>query len=196
MSFETDFFHYRKMIDEALGTVDMDWLCMMEQEMFRLYKYGFPLLVCGNGGSAAIAEHLTCDHTKGICMDTSLNSFVISLGSNVSLTSAIANDIGYDEVFSKQIEWFHESRAGLLVISSSGNSPNIIKALKAAKRRNMSTMALVGFDGGGAKELAEVAVHVKSNNYGVVEDCHQIIMHSIAQHLRSSYVKKEVSLKL
>jgi len=196
MSFETDFFHYRKMIDEALGTVDMDWLGMMKQEMFRLYKYGFPLLVCGNGGSAAIAEHLTCDHTKGICMDTRLSPFVVSLGSNVSLTSAIANDIGYDEVFAKQIEWYHEPRAGLLVISSSGNSPNILKALKAAKKRNMSTMALVGFDGGAAKELAEVAVHVQSNNYGVVEDCHQIIMHAIAQHFRSSFSHSPDKLKL
>ena len=196
MSLEADFFHYRKMVDEALGTVDMDWLGMMKQEMFRLYKYGFPLLVCGNGGSAAIAEHLTCDHTKGICMDTDLNSFVISLGSNVALTSAIANDIGYDEVFAKQIEWFHEPRAGLLVISSSGNSPNILKALQAARKRNMPTMAMVGFDGGKAKELAEICIHVQSNNYGVVEDCHQIIMHAIAQHMRSTHANDVNSIKL
>jgi phosphoheptose isomerase len=184
------------MINEALSSVDIEQLGLMKQELFRLYKYQFPLLVCGNGGSAAIAEHLTCDHTKGICMDTNLQSFVISLGSNVSLTSAIANDIGYEEIFSKQIEWFYESHAGLLVISSSGNSPNIIKALQAARKRNMPTMAMVGFDGGRAKDIAEICVHVKINNYGVVEDCHQIIMHAIAQHIRSTHSIDPKTLKL
>ena len=196
MSMETDFYNYRKMIDEALGTVDINWLSFMKQEMFRLAKFGYPLLVCGNGGSAAIAEHLSCDHTKGICTDTNLSPFVIPLGSNVSLTTAIANDIGYDEIFSKQIEWFGRSDAGLLVISSSGNSANVINALRAAKKQNMTTMALVGFDGGLAKELAQICVHVNFNNYGVVEDCHQIIMHSIAQHIRTNHAIDAKSLNL
>jgi D-sedoheptulose 7-phosphate isomerase/D-glycero-D-manno-heptose 1,7-bisphosphate phosphatase len=196
MSFETDFYHYRKMIDEALDTVDMGWLSMMKQEIFRLAKYGYPLLVCGNGGSAAIAEHLSCDHTKGICVDTNLSPFVIALGSNVSLTTAIANDIGYDEIFAKQIEWYGNNNASLLVISSSGNSPNIINALKVAKKQKMASMALVGFSGGLAKELAEICVHVKSNNYGIVEDCHQIIMHSIAQHIRVENAVDPKTVKL
>jgi phosphoheptose isomerase len=193
---EKDFQNYRKMIDEALSTVDIEWLSMMKQEIFRLAKYGYPLLVCGNGGSAAIAEHMSCDHTKGICTDTNLSPFVISLGSNVSLTTAIANDTNYDQIFSKQIEWFGKSGAGLLVISSSGNSANVINALKAAKKQNMTTMALVGFSGGLVKELAQICVHVNFNNYGVVEDCHQIIMHSIAQHIRSNHAIDPKSVKL
>jgi phosphoheptose isomerase len=191
-----DFLNYRKMLNEALDTVDQEWLSMMKNEMVRLSMSQYPLFVCGNGGSAAIAEHLSCDHNKGVCTDTNLYPFIISLGSNVSLITAIANDIGYEEIFSKQVEWFGTARAGLLVISSSGNSPNIVNALKAAKRASMSTMAMVGFDGGAAKDLASVCVHVKSNNYGVVEDCHQILMHSIAQSIRTEYAAENAALKL
>lgn len=193
---KTDFLNYRKMLNDALDTVDMEWLEMMKEEILRMAKDGHPLLVCGNGGSAAIAEHMSCDHTKGVCMDTELSPFIISLSSNMALTSAISNDINYHEIFSKQIEWFNAPNAGVLVISSSGNSPNILKALIAAKKRNMTTMALLGFDGGAAKDLAHIPVHVNYKNYGVVEDCHQIIMHSIAQHIRSNFAIEPRALRL
>jgi phosphoheptose isomerase len=193
---KNDFMNYRKMLNDALDTVDQEQLDMMKREMVRLAKNNYPLFVCGNGGSAAIAEHLSCDHNKGVCTDTNLYPFIVSLGSNVSLITAIANDIGYEEIFSKQVQWFGNWRAGLLAISSSGNSPNIINALKAAKNSNMSIMSMVGFDGGAAKDLSDICVHVKSDNYGVVEDCHQILMHSIAQSIRMEYAVENAALKL
>lgn len=196
MSMETDFLNYRKMIDEALATVDISSLEEMKNEMLKMAKNRYPLLVCGNGGSAAISEHLSCDHTKGICIDTNLSPFVVPLSSNVSLCTAIANDIGYHEIFAKQIQWYHDPFARVMIISSSGNSPNILRALQAAEKRKMRTMALVGFDGGAAKEISDIVVHVNSNNYGVIEDCHQIIMHSIAQHIRAAYAKTPDALRL
>ena len=174
---------YRKLLNEALYTVDEFSILKMEEHLVWLAKHRIPLLVCGNGGSAAITEHLSCDHTKGVTCDTDLSPFVIPLQSNVSLNTAIANDIGYDEVFSKQIEWYPREFA-LLVVSSSGNSPNIINAVAAAKNKGAFTMAMVGFDGGEVADMVECCVHVNSNNYGIVEDCHQIIMHSIAQSIR------------
>ena len=181
----TYFDDYKKMLNDALDSIDQDALQQFAEELYHMADGRTPLLVCGNGGSAAIAEHMSCDHTKGVCMDTNLDPFVIPLASNVSLMTAIANDIGYHEVFSKQIEWFSDPNAVVLVISSSGNSPNILKALQAAKSRGMYSMALVGFDGGAAKDLANLTVHVKSNNYGIIEDCHQIIMHMVAQNIRT-----------
>ena len=180
----TYFDDYKKMLNDSLDSIDRDVLQQFAEKLYHMANGRTPLLVCGNGGSAAIAEHMSCDHTKGVCMDTNLDPFVIPLASNVSLMTAIANDIGYHEVFSKQIEWFSNPNAVVLVISSSGNSPNILRALQAAKSRGMYSMALVGFDGGAAKDLANLTVHVKSDNYGVVEDCHQIIMHMVAQKLR------------
>lgn len=158
------------------------------------------IYVCGNGGSAAIAEHLACDCVKGVATDAK-NDFalnVVSLSSNLPMISAIANDIGYDEVFSKQLQWLswnlkdfgsYESDI-LIVISSSGNSPNIIKAINKAKERGMVTVAIVGFDGGKAKELADYTIHIPSDNYGIVEDASQAIMHFMAQKMRRQVSEK------
>jgi phosphoheptose isomerase len=125
------FNNYKKMLMEALDSVDQDAINAVEYQLFHMAKYGYPILVCGNGGSAAIAEHMTCDHTKGLITDTNLHPFLIPLQSNVSLCSAIANDIGYDQIFSYQINAYpnDETPIGVLAISSSGNSPNIINAL-------------------------------------------------------------------
>lgn len=196
MNMKDEILGYRTMLNEALETIDTEWLNMMKQEILKLALYGHQLFVCGNGGSAAISEHMSCDHSKGICVDTNLSPFVIPMASNVSLITAIANDIGYEEIFSKQLEWFADNNSSLLVISSSGNSPNIIRALEAAKKKRMTTMALVGFDGGKAKYLADISVHIKSNNYGIVEDCHQIIMHSMAQCIRKEYANDIKKVKL
>jgi len=152
------------------------------------------IYVCGNGGSAAIAEHLACDCVKGVATD-SKNDFalnVVSLSSNLPMISAIANDIGYDEVFSKQLQWLswnlkdfgNYASDTLIVISSSGNSSNIIKAIEKAKERGMNTVAIVGFDGGKAKELANCTIHIPSDNYGIIEDASQAIMHFMAQEMR------------
>ena len=100
-----EFDEYRTLLNEALDTVDEFWLNTMYREIFHCATYGRKILVCGNGGSAAIAEHLSCDHTKGVAIDTNLIPNVISLGSNMSIITAIANDIGYEHIFSKQIEW-------------------------------------------------------------------------------------------
>lgn len=191
------FQEYRKLLNEALDSVDPDSISGMEYQLAHMARYGYPILVCGNGGSAAISEHMSCDHTKGVVMDTNLLPFMIPLQSNVSLCTAIANDIGYEHIFSKQIEWYPEDPVfGVFVISSSGNSPNIINALYAAKNRGAPTMAMVGFDGGLAKKIANVCIHVKSNNYGIVEDAHQILMHSMAQSIRIKHKLKDHQLKL
>ena len=191
------FNQYRKLLNDALDTVDQQSIERFEYQLAHMARHGYPILVCGNGGSAAITEHMSCDHTKGVASDTNLLPFMIPLQSNVSLCTAIGNDIGYDSIFSKQIIWFpNKTPFGVLVVSSSGNSPNIINALYAARNRGIPTMAMVGFDGGLAKDIANVCIHVKSNNYGVVEDAHQIIMHSMAQSIRIRHSIKESPLKL
>ena len=185
---------YRKLINKALHTVDEFSVNTVKEQLVWLANNRIPLLVCGNGGSAAITEHLSCDHTKGIACDTDLNPFVIPLQSNVSLNTAIANDFSYDEVFSKQVKWWPKE-FGLLVVSSSGNSPNIINAVLEAKNKGAITMGMVGFDGGKVKDLLEYCIHVDSDNYGIIEDCHQIIMHSMAQSIRIKH-QNHSNLKL
>ena len=137
---------------------------------------GGTLFVAGNGGSAAIAEHLMCDFMKGAGLK------VISLCSNVSLLTALANDIEYAEIFRAKLKMFGScQRDCLFLISSSGNSPNVINAAKYAEEISMSVIGLTGFSGGELRSLSDVSLHISAHNYGIVEDSHQAIMHILTQ---------------
>jgi len=148
------------------------------------------VLVCGNGGSLTMSDHFHCDHAKGVFYDGKLRPQVEPLTSG-SILTAIANDIGYEDVFSFQVDIKGNTGDILVAISASGNSPNIVKAIEKAREKRMTVIAFVGFDGGRAGELADVTLHVKDNNYGIVEDCHQSVMHIIAQQIRMDYNKNE-----
>lgn len=187
---------YRKMINNALDTVDQTTL----DNIFGYFSnFNYPIMVFGNGGSAAISDHWVCDHLKCIRQDTPLKPSIRNLSTNMSLITAIANDISYDEIFAKQIEWCNDVNAVALAISSSGSSPNIVKGLRAAKAKGFITIAIVGFDGGKVvhENLADYIIHINANNYGVVEDCTHILMHVLTQNIRKKYTEKDPSsLKL
>src|SRR4029453_10159547 len=132
------------------------------------------------------ANHLQCDHVKGVRNGTDLNARVFSLSTNVELFSAIANDHGYDTVFEYQLQSLAQPGDLLVAISSSGRSPNIVRALEWAKRHRMHTIALTGFSGGAARVLADRPLHRRPDNYGAIEDAHQAVMHLLAQCVRQS----------
>lgn len=154
--------------------------------LLEAYTRGAAVFSCGNGGSAAIANHLQCDHVKGIQTGTDLSPRVTSLSTNVELLTAVANDIGYEDVFAYQLRSQAQPGDVLVAVSSSGRSPNIVRALAWARDHGLRTVAITGFGGGEARAVAEVAIHVGSANYGVVEDLHQGIMHALAQYIRQS----------
>ena len=150
------------------------------------------IFACGNGGSAAIANHLTCDCSKGIATDTTLRPRVISLSATVELITAIANDVEYAEIFAHQLK--NAARPGdvLVTISSSGDSENVVRARAWARDNGMTTIALSGFSGGRSAAVADISLHVAAENYGVVEDVHQALMHVLAQYVRMSEVPAEL----
>jgi phosphoheptose isomerase len=117
---------------------------------------------------------------------TDLTTRVFSLSTNIELLSAIANDIGYDAVFEYQLQSLARPGDVLIAVSSSGRSANIVRVLEWANGHGMRTIALTGFSGGAARELASVSVHVGSDNYGIIEDAHQACMHLLAQYVRQS----------
>jgi phosphoheptose isomerase len=170
----------------AAKSIESAELDRAAEYMLQAYAGGGRVFACGNGGSAAIANHLQCDHTKGVSNATDLVPRVLSLSNNIETLTAIANDSAYENVFAHQLEW--QARPGdvLIVVSSSGNSPNILKALSWARAHGLRSIALTGFEGGGARTLADVCLHVDAANYGIVEDLHQAIMHALAQYLRQS----------
>jgi phosphoheptose isomerase len=150
------------------------------------YLRGARVFSCGNGGSASVANHMQCDHVKGIRTATDLSPHVFSLSANVELLTAIANDTGYENTFVYQLQSQAEPGDVLLAVSSSGRSPNIVRALTWARDQGLKTIAVTGFDGGAARAAADICVHVDCTNYGIVEDLHQTVMHALAQYIRQS----------
>ncbi len=147
---------------------------------------GKTVFACGNGGSAAIANHLVCDHIKGVGADSGLRPRVHSLSTNIELMTAIANDISYAEVFSWQLAALAVPGDVLVTISSSGDSENVVRATDWAVANGIRTIAMTGFAGGRTRSRAEFGLHVDADNYGIVEDVHQSLMHVLAQYIRQS----------
>ena len=179
---------YLKEYSRAANLIERSRLAQAALLVQRTMASGGTIYSCGNGGSAAISNHLLCDFAKGIQTDTSLRPKVVSLSSHTELLSAIGNDIGFEETFSYQVRSWGKPGDLLMAISSSGNSENIVRALREAKTAGMATIALTGFDGGRAAGLADVGIHVASQNNGVVEDLHQSVMHLLAQFIRAKHM--------
>src|SRR5438309_4497117 len=144
------------------------------------------LYIVGNGGSASTATHFACDLSKATIVDGRARLRVSSLSDNISLLTAWANDTSYDRVFSEQLTNLLDPGDVVIAISASGNSPNVVSAVLAARLMRASTIALVGFAGGRLLEAVDAAIHVPSNDYGVVEDCHSVIEHAITVSTRKA----------
>lgn len=177
---------YARHLAEAAASVDAARLAEAARLLADAYRGGAAVYVCGNGGSAAISNHLVCDHLKGTQTDTLLLPRVVSLSANLETLTAIANDIGFEDVFVYQLRTLARVGDVLITISSSGESENIVRAARWARTNGLRLIAMTGFAGGRSAALAEVSLHVKGDNYGVIEDTHQSLMHALSQYLRQA----------
>jgi D-sedoheptulose 7-phosphate isomerase len=175
---------YRQALSDAWQSVDQDAANRAADLLETAFSGGHTVFACGNGGSAAIANHLLCDFLKGVQTDTKLRPRVISLANSIELITAIANDIAYEEIFAYQLRTLARAGDVLITISASGNSENIVRAVRWAHDNGVGSIALTGFDGGRSAGLADVNLHVQASNYGIVEDVHQSLMHILAQYMR------------
>ena len=171
---------------KAAASVDGDKLTKAIEILTTTYETGGTLYVCGNGGSASISNHLACDHGKLLATDTELLPHVHSLAANVEVITAIANDISYDEVFVHQLRLSAGPGDVVMTVSSSGNSENVVRAAQWGRDQGLEVISLTGFDGGRTAEIASVNLHVDGDNYGVIEDVHQSLMHLMGQYMRQA----------
>ncbi len=140
--------------------------------------------ICGNGGSAGNATHLANDFNYGIDKDSGgIGLRIESLAANSSVLTCIANDEGYENIFAQQLLVKANEGDVLIVLSGSGNSSNILKALEVANGLKMKTFAILGFSGGKAKTLAQQALHFKIDDMQVSEDVQMIVGHILMQVL-------------
>jgi phosphoheptose isomerase len=175
---------YRDAILCAWQSVDQTALAGAAERLLQAIREERTIFACGNGGSAAIANHLMCDFLKGVQTDTALLPRITSLAANLELITAIANDIAYAEIFAYQLRTLAQPGDVLITISSSGDSENVVRAVGWARENGLGTIAFTGFDGGRSASLAAINLHVATHNYGIVEDVHQSLMHCLAQFLR------------
>jgi D-sedoheptulose 7-phosphate isomerase len=179
---------YFQRLAVAAATVDRHALSTAGRLTAETVANGGRIYSCGNGGSAAIANHLVCDCLKGIRTGTKIKPKVHSFSTTVELLTAIVNDIGSEEMFSFQLESMGEAGDLLIAISSSGTSPNIVRTIETAARLGVRTIAMTGFSGGQSRLDADVSLHVDCENYGIIEDVHQSLMHILAQYIRHSHL--------
>ncbi len=142
------------------------------------------VFVMGNGGSAATASHIATDLSKTASVPGREQLRCLSLADNTSLITAIGNDLSFDEIFSRQMENLVGRGDVVLLVSGSGNSPNLLRAARLARARGAKTAALLGFDGGKLKRLVELPILVASDQYGVIEDLHLSIGHILTFFLK------------
>ena len=139
------------------------------------------IYIIGNGGSSATASHMVNDLGAGLRRRDIVNFDVVSLGDNSPVVSAIANDIGYENIFFMQMKGLINPNDIVIAISCSGDSPNIVKAVDYAKDLGCKIIGITGFDGGYLKAISDISFHVNApkNEYGLVEDTHMILDHII-----------------
>ena len=177
--------------NNLLKSIDFNELDKIIKTIKKCIKNNNIIYTCGNGGSSSLADHFTCDFIKQTNNKTNLKVKSISLASNFSLISAIANDISFDEIFSFQVEKLCKKNDILFLFSVSGNSKNLINAVKKAKTKNVKTISFTGFNGGKLSKITDFNINFPMVNYGIVEDCHISMMHYLSQFLRNTKIKSK-----
>jgi D-sedoheptulose 7-phosphate isomerase len=142
------------------------------------------VFVLGNGGSASTASHFVCDLAKNTRKEGWPNFRVIGLTDNMAIFSALANDEGYESVFAQQLAGFVEPGDIVIGISTSGNSPNVVRAIELANESGALTIGFTGFDSGLLGPLVDINLHVPSSSIEQVEDIHLVLEHMICKALR------------
>lgn len=154
------------------------------EALLAAYRDGRGVFLFGNGGSASLASHFACDLGKGTAVDGACRFRVLSLTDNVPLLTAWANDTRYEDIFAEQLRNFIQPKDVAFAISGSGNSPNVLNGLAAAREAGAFTIALTGYQGGRATDLADLAIIVPSDDMQHIEDLHLSIAHSIFRAVR------------
>lgn len=178
---------YFRHFDKVLSEVPHDQVELVAAKLNEAHEEGRRVFIFGNGGSAALASHFACDLGKGTAVPGSLlNRFkVLALTDNIPLLTAWANDASYDQVFAEQIRNFVQPGDIAFAISGSGNSPNVLLGLAAAREAGAFNIGLAGFRGGKMKDLCDLCVVIPSDNMQIIEDLHVSVTHALFTLVRN-----------
>lgn len=175
---------YRDLEIAKWQELDLDAISSIAGAIEKAEKKGKQIFVMGNGGSAATASHIATDWSKTAERVGKPLIRCISLNDNVPFMTAIANDLGYEEVFARQLQNLLNPGDVVVIITGSGNSPNVIKAADYAKKTGAVTIGMTGFTGGKLRKMVDICLHIESDQYGVIEDLHMAAGSILAFYLK------------
>ena len=174
---------YASRLQSILASSRWDGVAELAADLRACWRDGRRVFLCGNGGSAGNAAHLANDFLYGISKQFGSGIRVCALSANSSILTCLANDCGYDAVFSMQLAVQGSAGDVLIALSGSGNSPNIVNAIEQAKTMRLKSYAILGYDGGKAKPLADVVIHFNVHDMQMSEDLQLIVGHMAMQWL-------------
>lgn len=177
---------YKSSLISQLEDLDETVLIQILDTILKCWKDGRALFICGNGGSAANAVHLANDYLYGIGNGERPGMRVIALPANEAVMTCLANDVGYDSVFSAQLDALASPGDLLMVFSGSGNSLNVLKAIDRSRELGMQSIALLGYSGGKCKSVADMVLHFKVDDMQISEDMQLVVGHMIMKHLHEN----------
>lgn len=162
---------------EVLAAVPIREVGLLIERLIAAREEGRTVFIFGNGGSAATASHMANDLSKGTIRPGAPRLRALALSDNVSLLTAWANDTDYTQVFAEQLLTHARPGDMVIAISASGSSPNVVEGIQAARGLGLYTVGLLGFQGGEARGMVDLAIVVPSDHYGLIEDAHLVINH-------------------
>lgn len=177
---------YLERLIEVIQAIPRDTIDEIARLLLSAQETGKRVFVIGNGGSAALASHMACDFAKNTRGPGKPRLHVISLPDAMATLTAYANDEGYENIFSEPLRSLAQPGDMLIAISASGNSPNIIKGVQAAREIGLTTIGLTGFAGGKLKDYSDVCLIVACDSLERIEDVHVVVNHILTGLLRSA----------
>lgn len=181
---KTDFFeHYAQRLASVLTSAHWESVALLAAEVQRCWREKKQVFLCGNGGSAGNAIHLANDYLYGISKKTGQGLRVHALSANPAVLTCLGNDVGYEHIFSEQLAVYAQPSDLLIVLSGSGNSPNILRVLAQAREMGVTSYAILGYSGGDSKTIADVAIHFPIDDMQIAEDLQLVVGHMLMQWL-------------
>ena len=174
---------YANKLSDILGSSDWSGVAQLGKDMRECWLAGRQVFFCGNGGSAGNAIHLANDYLYGIAKRTGAGLKVQALSANTAVMTCLANDVGYDYIYSEQLAVLAESGDLLVVLSGSGNSPNILRVLEQANAMGVKSCAILGYTGGQCKSLADFSIHFPVDDMQIAEDMQLVVGHMLMKWL-------------
>ena len=181
--------YIKKLTTELESPALLPMVINLAENLREVWVNGNSFFLCGNGGSAGNAIHLANDFLYGIDRESGQGMKVEALSANPSVLTCLANDVGYEHIYSHQLNVKASKNDILLVLSGSGNSPNIVNALKVGNEIGMKTFAILGYTGGDCKKLAQHPIHISVNDMQISEDLQLIVGHMCMQWLLNNPVE-------